>query len=285
MKNHQSLNIFNFDILFHALEITALVFVMMIIIDWIDVHTRGRLPSWISGHPFYQYGMASLLGLTPGCMGVYMNISLYMHGYISLGAMVGGMIATTGEATLVMFALFPKTALLLNLILVTLGIIFALITDVIVRKFHIPHCEECEALVYHKNESSISHYIKEHVWQHIIKKHIWKIFLWSFFAMWIIHVGGQYWDIKTFVKVHPQLVLLIAVLVGIIPDVAPQFIFVFMFSESLIPFSVLLASSMVQNGHGLIPLLSYSVKDTITIKTFNVIFGLATGLAVMALGF
>ena len=103
--------------------------------------------------------------------------------------------------------------------------------------------------------------------------------------MWIIHVGSQYWDIKTFVKYHPQLVLLIAVLVGIIPDVAPQFIFVFMFSESLIPFSVLLASSMVQNGHGLIPLLSYSVKDTITIKTFNVIFGLATGLAVMALGF
>ncbi len=285
MHNYQTINIFDIQIIYHALEITALVFAMMIIIDWIDVHTRGRLPSWVTRHSVYQYVIASFLGLTPGCMGVYMNISLYMHGYISLGAMVGGMIATTGEATLVMIALFPKTALILNLLLVTFGIIFAVVTDFIVKKFHIPHCNECEALVYHKNESSLSHYIKEHVWHHIIKKHIWKIFLWSFFAMWIIHVGSQYWDIKTFVKYHPQLVLLIAVLVGIIPDVAPQFIFIFMFSEGLIPFSVLLASSMVQNGHGLIPMLSYSVKDTITIKTFNVIYGLATGLGVMALGF
>ena len=35
--------IFDMEVLHHALEITAVVFVMMIIIDWVDVRTQGRL--------------------------------------------------------------------------------------------------------------------------------------------------------------------------------------------------------------------------------------------------
>jgi hypothetical protein len=76
-----------------------------------------------------------------------------------------------------------------------------------------------------------------------------------------------------------------ALLIGIIPDVAPQFVFVFMFAEGVIPFSVLLTSSMAQNGHALLPLLSYSLKDTITIKSFNIVFALIVGTIVMGLGF
>jgi hypothetical protein len=56
--------------------------------------------------------------------------------------------------------------------------------------------------------------------------------------------------------------------------VAPQFIFVFMFSEGLIPIGVLVTSAIVQNGHALIPLLSYCIRDTIIIKAFNTAFGL-----------
>jgi len=87
------------------------------------------------------------------------------------------------------------------------------------------------------------------------------------------------------VNTHPQLVLLLAVIIGLIPDVAPQFIFIFMFSDGLIPFSVLLTSSMIQNGHGLIPLLSYSVKNTLVIKGFNVLFGVIVGIILMAFGY
>ncbi len=273
------------EVLYHALEITALVFVMMVVIDWIDVRTRGKFPVWISRHRIYQYVIAGFLGLTPGCMGAYMNVSLYMHGYLSVGALVGGMIATTGEASLVMFAQFPKTAALLHGILFLLGISFAILTDLIVKYLKIPHKSECQDLVYHQDETSLVHYVKEHIWAHIIKKHIWRIFLWTFFAIWAVHLGTHYLNLEHFVREHPQLVLLIAVLVGIIPDVAPQFVFVFMFSQGIIPFSVLLTSSMVQNGHGLIPLLSYSVRDTIIIKSFNVIFGLVTGLVVLGLGY
>ena len=34
-------------------------------------------------------------GATPGCLGAFMNVSLYVHGMISFGAIVGGTIATS----------------------------------------------------------------------------------------------------------------------------------------------------------------------------------------------
>ena len=273
------------DIFFYSIQITALVFIMMVIIDWMDVRTRGRLPQWITDSKMKQYTVAGLLGLTPGCMGSYMNVSLYMHGYLTVGAIVGGMIATTGEAALIMFALFPKTAIIIHLILIGLGIIFAMTTDLIVRLLKIDDKCECESIVYHRDETSLVHYLKEHLWGHILKKHIWRIFLWTFLAMWFVHLGEHYLDLRSFVNNYPQLVLLLAVLIGLIPDVAPQFIFIFMFNDGLIPFSVLLTSSMIQNGHGLIPLLSYSVKNTLVIKGFNVLFGVIVGIILMIFGY
>jgi hypothetical protein len=279
------MKIFDPEILVHALQITALVFIMMVIIDWLDVRTRGRLPQWITDNKMKQYTVAGLLGLTPGCMGSYMNVSLYMHGYLTIGAIVGGMIATTGEAALIMFALFPQTAIIIHLILIGLGIIFAIITDLIVRLLKIDDKCECEAVVYHRDETSLVHYLKEHLWAHILKKHIWRIFLWTFLAIWFVHLGENYLDLRSFVNNYPQLVLLLAVLIGLIPDVAPQFVFIFLYHDGLIPFSVLLTSSMIQNGHGLIPLLSYSVKNTLVIKGFNVLFGIMVCIMLMALGY
>ncbi|MBT3312467.1 MAG: hypothetical protein HN737_12920 [Desulfobacterales bacterium] len=39
-----------------------------------------------------------------------MNVSLYVHGLISFGAITGGMITTSGDETFVMLIQFPGTA-------------------------------------------------------------------------------------------------------------------------------------------------------------------------------
>jgi len=71
---------------------------------------------------------------------------------------------------------------------------------------------------------------------------------------------------------------IIAVLVAVLPESGPHLVFVMMFTQGLIPFSVLLASSIVQDGHGMLPLLSYTVKDSILIKIFNLVYGIIVGL-------
>ena len=60
--------------------------------------------------------------------------------------------------------------------------------------------------------------------------------------------------------------------------------FVAMFADGLVPFSVLLASSIVQDGHGMLPLLSYTLKDSVLIKSFNLVIGLGLGSILYMLG-
>jgi len=325
----------------HSLMITVFVFVMLVLVDYINVLSKGKMNPAVKGGRFRQYAMTSFLGATPGCLGAFMNVSFYVHGLISFGAIVGGMIATSGDEAFVMLAMFPGKALLLFAILFVSGIIFAWIADKIASALKIEPCKECDLSQVHEEEichffekgeilerlrkMSLSrfvlmillitfiyaiilgvigsedwdwkritflsllslslfivatvpeHYLEEHIWTHIAKEHIWRIFLWSFFALLIIDVGFRYWNLETFVSGHMVWVLLIAALVAVIPDSGPHLIFVVMFSKGLIPFSVLLASSIIQDGHGMLPLLSYSVRDSALIKLFNLAFGLALG--------
>jgi len=132
--------------------------------------------------------------------------------------------------------------------------------------------------------TSSEHYLEKHIWEHIIKKHLGRVFIWTFSALLLVDVGLKFWNLEGFVKSHMFLILISASLLGIIPESGPHLMFVTMFSKGLIPFSVLVANSIVQDGHGMLPLLSYSFKDSILIKIFNLLIGLGIGFFLHSLG-
>ena len=345
-----------FSIFKHALMISFFVFVMMLLVDFIEMASKGRMSGIIKGGRWRQYTLASFLGSTPGCLGAFMNVSLYVHGMISFGAIVGGMIATSGDEAFVMLAQFPGTALALFGLLFVLGIVFAWISDRIIPHLRFTPCESCidarceECLPGTGKQESISdvfrpanfvenfqtlsftrflllvliasilvlittgnlgpsiwdwkrvtficlslctlciimvcseHYLESHIWGHIIKKHLFQVFLWTFGALLFVHWGLALWNLDTFIHDHMLWVLLIAALMGIIPESGPHLIFVMMYAQGLVPFSVLFTTSFVQDGHGMLPLLSYSLKDSVLIKIFNLVFGLAVGGILYAMG-
>ena len=106
-----------------------------------------------------------------------------------------------------------------------------------------------------------------------------------FSAIMVVEVGFKYWNITEFEQWHMEWVGLLAVFLGIIPESGPHMIFVMLYARGMIPFSILLASSVVQDGHGMLPLLSYSIKDSILIKLFNLVFGIIIGLTFYLLGY
>ncbi|NOZ35045.1 MAG: hypothetical protein GXO80_07085 [Chlorobi bacterium] len=122
------------------------------------------------------------------------------------------------------------------------------------------------------------HFLKKHLWEHVVKVHLPKIFMWTFGTLLFFAFLMKYIDIETWISSNMFAVLLIAVLVGIIPESGPHLIFVTLFAQGSIPFSILLASSVVQDGHGMLPLLAESKKSFIIVKSINIIFGLAVGL-------
>ena len=84
--------------------------------------------------------------------------------------------------------------------------------------------------------------------------------------------GMSFLDIKNITSKYTFLILILGALIGMIPGSGPHLIFVMLFAEGLIPFSVLFTSSVVQDGHGMLPMLSYSVKFGVN-KTFKSAFG------------
>jgi hypothetical protein len=274
-----------FKLIQETLEITLFVAVMMILVDILNVWTKKKIETFILGRKSYrQYFISSLIGTVPGCIGGFTNVSLYMHGLISFGALAGSMIAVSGDEAFVMLSLFPGKALFLFAILFLAGIFGGWCIDLIVKKFNIKTCQKCGEMITHPTEKKFSHYIKIHIYGHIIKKHLWKTAIWTFGALAIVEYGLQNFHLAEFTSNYKIMFLFLGALIGLIPESGPHLIFVSLFSNGLIPFSVLLTSSIVQDGHGMLPMLAYSVKDSLLIKGFNMVLGLTLGLILFFLG-
>jgi hypothetical protein len=128
------------------------------------------------------------------------------------------------------------------------------------------------------------HFLKEHLYNHILKKHLLRLFLWTWGAFIVLHFIQTTLILNNLLQNNTYLVLLIAVLIGLIPESGPHLVFVTLFSENLLPFSILLANSIVQDGHGMLPLLAESRKDFIKVKVINLVVGLVAGFVVMQFG-
>lgn len=91
-----------------AVEVSLYVTVMMILIEALNIESRGRIFKKMGNSGAGQVGVASLLGAIPGCVGGFAVSSLYNHGMLSIGALLAMMIATFGDETMAMLALFRK---------------------------------------------------------------------------------------------------------------------------------------------------------------------------------
>ncbi|MDP8211558.1 MAG: putative manganese transporter, partial [Candidatus Stygibacter australis] len=129
------------------------------------------------------------------------------------------------------------------------------------------------------------HFLKEHLWNHIVKVHIPRIFIWTFGALLLIHILMHYIDVNVWVQTNIYMVLVVALLVGLIPESGPHLVFVTLFASGTIPFSILLANSIVQDGHGMIPMLAESKRGFIIVKLINLVVGAVIGVIALSIGF
>ena len=383
------------DVLRNSILITGLVLIMMLMIEYFNIHSHGKWFKRIQDSKIKQIFLGSLLGLVPGCIGGFATVSLYTHRLLSIGALVAMMISSSGDEAFVIMAMMPKEAVVLFAILFAVSIITGLVTDYIIfRKpqedlcpddfeIHdtdthsherIPslmrkesyramlkpskeriailvgiacfiaavimgilacghdhsaetaghvHTEACthvhtadcghdhghmhshhhsDATLNILNEKSINimfaiisiitlfftavaneHFIKEHIWKHVIKRHMVSIFLWTFGTLLICNIGMQYLDIAHWINNNMAFVILLAVLVGIIPESGPHLVFVTLFAQGVLPFYVLLVNSIVQDGHSALPLLAESKMSFAKAKLINIAVGLLVGYTCLIL--
>ena len=349
------------SILWQSLTITLFVLSMMLIIDYLNVFTKGIWSENLQEKPWLQIILAAILGIIPGCLGAYTAVSLYVHNIFGIGALVTAMIATSGDEAFFMFSIIPKTALLITIALFFIAIIVGFIVNAFsgrkvaadsIKHFDI-HDDEPECVCFERKHlinqiTNISrlrlillvtfilllilisinfdhllhgfgshetghghhlhpewvgvtflvvlgfslfitltvsdHFLAEHLVNHIVKKHLLRIFLWTFLTLVVLYFVNQYIDIESLISKNLYVVLIIAILVGIIPESGPHFVFIILFASGNIPLSILLASSIVQDGHGSLPLLAESQKGFLKVKMINVAVGLIVGIIGLVIG-
>jgi len=324
----------------HSVMITGFVLMMMLFIEYINVNTKGSWQKYIQNSILSQYILSISLGIIPGCLGAFAVVSLYSHRVVSFGALVGTMIATSGDEAFVMFSMFAVDSFKINGILFLLAVVVAFVVDAIFKnkdmvqlnhKFEIHkqeqncHCLSMSDIIPQLKHmilpralllslfflfilslsngilggeiwnwkkivfiagSSVSifiiatvpdHFLKDHIYGHIVKKHLKRIFLWTFAALLMVHILENYLDISSWIQENPLGMLTLATVVGIIPESGPHMIFVTMYAKELIPFAVLLASSISQDGHGSLPLLAVSRKLFVYVKLINLVVAFVVG--------
>jgi hypothetical protein len=335
------------DALPTAALITGLVLVMMLLVEYLNVLTRGALRERLRARGGRL--PAVLIGTVPGCFGAFTNVTLYVHGAVSLGALAGSMIAATGDEAFVMLALFPRRALLLFAVLLAYGLLVATVVDRLLGtpRFRATRCES--GLAIHPGELdqvhpfrlrfpaggwslqrgllvsvilaftlavglgwvasdepvwlrlivsllglllaglvvfAPEHFVREHLIRHVVREHGPRLFLWTFGALLVTAwATGTGLGIEAFIRNHRVLALVVAAAVGVIPESGPHLVFATLYASGALPFSVLLTSSAVQDGHGMLPLLAESPSEFVRVKAINLVAGLALGLVAMALGF
>ncbi|MDR0661161.1 MAG: putative manganese transporter [Prevotellaceae bacterium] len=129
------------------------------------------------------------------------------------------------------------------------------------------------------------HFLSDHLWGHVIKKHFLKIFLWTLGALVFIYLIMLNVNIQDWVSDNALWILLIAILIGIIPESGPHMIFITLFASGHIPFSVFLANSIVQEGHSALPLLAESKRGFVWVKLLKIMLAAIAGLLGYFIGF
>lgn len=123
------------------------------------------------------------------------------------------------------------------------------------------------------------HFIREHVWQHIIKRHLPAIFAWTFGVLAAFNILSIYIDMESWVEGNTALLILFAVALGLIPESGPHMIFVTMFASGILPFPVLLASCIAQDGHSCLPLIAENRHSFLTVKIIKTCLALIAGFS------
>lgn len=129
------------------------------------------------------------------------------------------------------------------------------------------------------------HVVEEHLWNHVIRKHLLSIFLWTVGTILVIQLGLHYFDIATWTSENTLWMIVLAALIGLIPESGPHLIFVTLFAGGSVPFSVLLASCISQDGHAGLPLLAEDKRGFFSAKLINAAIAFVVGTVAYAMGF
>lgn len=251
-----------------ATSISVFVVVLMTVIEVINQKSKGKLLTFANESHVGTVLISSVLGVIPGCLGGLATTSMYNRKLITFGALMAMMVSTCGDEAFIMLATMPKTAIIIFCGLFILSLIVGFGIDLIGGK-------KKQAAIPEQND--ITQEQAKERWYHVILHHFPEIFLWTFGIMAATAIAQNYLDINNWISQNTALMIVLATLIGCIPESGPHIIFITLYVSGVIPLPVLLASCISQDGHAALPLIAVDKKSFIKVKLIKCALALAVG--------
>lgn len=121
------------------------------------------------------------------------------------------------------------------------------------------------------------HFVEEHLWEHIVCHHLPSIFLWTSCTLIVIGFLTSNFDIEDWISDNTMPMVMLAALIGIIPESGPHLVFVSLYAAGVVPLPVLMASCISQDGHASLPLLAESRSAFLKAKLVNIAVAVIVG--------
>ncbi len=286
-----------FEIFEESLEIVGLIFILMVFVEFFELKFSSWLRKLFIENNSIKYILSSFFGILPGCTGTFLIDTLYMAGITGFGGVVAVMISSIGDEAFIILSMAanPDSSITFSFLALLLGTMFFLgifggwFADVLAKLLKIKVTEKCNITkheeVDHPKKLDWGHFFKVHVWSHIVKKHLVRIAFWVILSLILVTIIEEAYVMRQSIADNMPLLLLIAGIIGLVPLSGPNVVIITFFAEGVVPFSILLTNSIIQEGHGLLPLLGFSLEDSLKIKLFKVIFGYSIGFTLLAMGY
>jgi len=139
---------------FHALVISVFIVMVMMMIESLNVITRGKFINTISKGRFLQIVLAAMVGMLPGCLGTFAFVSLYIHGAARFSALVAVMLASFGDEAFFLLAQSPKNALYLGGALFLIAIVFGVLIEYVFKISWKPKIKHGFEIHHHEIETN-----------------------------------------------------------------------------------------------------------------------------------
>lgn len=147
------------EALLNSILITGLVIIMMMMIESLNIESKGGFFAAFSKSKIGGVLVGAILGSIPGCLGGFATVSLYTHRLLSFGALVAMMIASSGDEAFVMLATFPKDAVWIFALLFGIAVMSGILTDVFVKKEDRMNC--CDSYLIHTEDTTENEHGKQ----------------------------------------------------------------------------------------------------------------------------
>ncbi|MFC3687228.1 putative manganese transporter [Aquipuribacter hungaricus] len=110
------------------LDVGVILALVAVVVGLLGPRCQG-VAALLQRRPSLGPVLGALLGITPGCSGALVVTPLFARGHVSLGTLVATLTATTGDSAWALWAGAPSAALVVHVVVLSLGIVLGLGID------------------------------------------------------------------------------------------------------------------------------------------------------------